>query len=205
MPKLTLSYFDMNGGRGEVARLALALGKVPFEDHRIPFAEWAAYRERTRFHAIPELAIDGEVITQSNAINRYVGKLANLYPDDALEAARCDEVMDAVEDVVTRVVATFGIKDPEELRSKREALVAGPLRLYLERLQELLATRGGNHFAGNRLSVADLKVMIWIKSLRSGILDHVPKDLVDRIAPRLVEHCDRIAAHPGIVAYYAGR
>jgi glutathione S-transferase len=203
MPKLKLSYFDMNGGRGEVARLALALGNVPFEDLRIPFKEWAAYRERTRFHAIPELAIDGEVITQSNAINRYVGKLANLYPDDAVEAACCDEAMDAVEDVMTRVVATFGIVDPAEMKSQREALVAGPIRLYLERLQELLVARGGNYFASDRLSVADLKVMVWIKSLRSGILDHIPKDLVDGIAPRLVEHCDRIAAHPGIVAYYA--
>ncbi|MDH3212201.1 MAG: glutathione S-transferase family protein [Myxococcales bacterium] len=202
MSRLKLSYFDFNGGRGEVARLAMSLGGVPFEDHRIPVADWPSVRNRTPFHAVPLLEVDGEVITQSNAINRFVGKLANLYPDDPLQAARCDEVMDAVEDVVTRVVATFGIEDESEKRAARETLVEGPMRLYLEKLQEMLVARGGSYFADDRLTVADLKVYVWIRSLRSGILDHVPPDLTDRVAPRLVEHCDRLSGHPGIVAYY---
>jgi glutathione S-transferase len=202
MPRLELSYFDFSGGRGEVARLAMSLGAVPFEDHRIAFADWPSVRERTPFHAVPTLEVDGEVLTQSNAINRFVGKLANLYPDDPLQAARCDEVMDAVEDVVTRIVATFGIGDEAEKRAAREALVDGPIHLYLTRLQEILLARGGKHFADDRLTVADLKVYVWIQNLRSGVLDHIPTDLVARVAPRLVEHCDRLAAHPGIVAYY---
>ncbi len=202
MAKLKLSYFDFNGGRGEVARLALSLGGVPFEDHRIPIADWPAVKERTRFHAVPLLEVDGEVITQSNAINRFVGKLADLYPADALQAARCDEVMDAVEDVVTRVVATFGIADEAEKRAAREVLVEGPIRLYLVRLQELLQAGGGQYFADDRLTVADLKVFVWIRSLRSGILDHVPVDLTERVAPRLVEHCERLGKHPGFAAYY---
>ena len=201
-PNLKLSYFDFNGGRGEVARLAMSLGGVPFEDHRIPVAGWPSVRNRTPFHAVPLLEVDGEVITQSNAINRFVGKLANLYPNDPLQAARCDEVMDAVEDVVTRVVATFGIEDEAEKRAAREALVEGPIRLYLVELQEMLVGRGGRYFADDRLTVADLKVYVWIRSLRSGILDHVPQDLTDGVAPHLVEHCERLSAHAGIVAYY---
>ena len=39
-------------------------------------------------------------------------------------------------------------------------------------------------------------------SLRAGILDHVPADLTDRLAPDLVEHCERVAKHPGVVTYY---
>ena len=203
MPKLKLSYFDFNGGRGDSIRLALTLGEIAFEDYRIPIADWPAVKEETRFRALPLLEIDGEVISQSNAISRYVGKLAGLYPEDLLDAVRCDEVMDAVEDIATQVVVTFGIQDDTERKIAREALMEGPIRLYLERLQELLQDRGGEYFADGRLTVADLKVLVWIQNLRSGVLDYIPKDLVDRIAPELVKHAERLLTHPGILAYYA--
>ncbi|TFH24220.1 MAG: glutathione S-transferase [Myxococcales bacterium] len=203
MFKLKLSYFDFNGGRGEAIRLAMALGEIAFEDHRIPTASWPSVKDQTPFHAVPVLEVDGEAITQSNAIIRFVGKLANLYPDNPLQAARCDEVMDAVEDIVSRVVATFGIEDEAAKRAAREALAEGPLRLYLVKLQDMLVARGGKYFADDRVTVADLKVYVWTRSLRSGVLDHIPPDLTDQVAPRLAEHCERLSAHPGIVAYYA--
>ena len=202
MSNLKLSYFDFSGGRGEVARLALVLGKVPFEDHRIPVADWSSVKAGTPFHAVPVLEVDGEEISQSNAINRYVGKLADLYPEDPIQAARCDEVMDAVEDILTRVVATYGLAD-DERRNVREALVEGPIPHYLAKLQEILVAQGGEFFADDRLTVADLKVYIWIRSLRSGNLDHIPADLVERVAPVLVDHCDGIHENPAVVAYYA--
>jgi glutathione S-transferase len=204
MPELKLRYFDFNGGRGESARLALAIGGVAFQDDRVPPADWPSVKEQAPFHALPTLEVDGELLTQSNAINRFVGKLAGLYPEDAWQAARCDEVMDAVEDIVMQVVVTFGIEDEAAKRAAREVLVAGPIRLYLTRLQEMLLARGGEYFADGRLTVVDLRVYVWVQNLRSGVLDHVPRDLVDRVAPALVEHHDRISAHPAVVAYYDG-
>ena len=41
MTQLKLTYFDFNGGRGEPARLALAIGGIAFEDHRFSYAEFA--------------------------------------------------------------------------------------------------------------------------------------------------------------------
>jgi glutathione S-transferase len=204
MPELELTYFDFDGGRGEVARLTLHLGGVSFVDKRIPVDQWPALRESTPLHALPLLSVDGEVITQSNAINRYLGVLVGLYPEEPLEALRCDEVMDVVEDVVTRIVATFGMEGTA-LRDARMALVEGPISLYLARLNEMLVRRGEEYFAADRLTVADLKVYVWVKSLRRGGLDHVPLDLVDRVAPKLVRHCERIDRYAGIVEYYAKR
>lgn len=202
MPNLKLTYFDIDGGRGEAARLAMKIGKVPFEDHRFPFTEFEEVRKGTPFSAVPVLSVDGEVIAQSLAINRYVGKLANLYPDDPLEALRCDEILGVVEDAVSRVVTTFAMEE-EEKKAARGALADGPLTTYLKGLEKKLLAQGGEYFAGGCLTVADLSVFVWILGLRGGILDYVPTDLCDRVAPRLVEHFERIGAHPVVAAHYA--
>ena len=201
MPDLKLIYFDFNGGRGHAARLALALGNVPFEDERVPLADWPAMKSSMPLQALPVLVVDGEMVTQSNAINRYVGQLSGLYPDDRMDALRCDEVMDGVEEIVTRIVATFGLRD-EALRTAREALVGGPIPLFLGWLQSLLLARGGRYFVADTLTVADLKVYVWVQSLVAGILDHVPPDLPAQVAPELLNHCERLAADPAIAGCY---
>ena len=202
MAKLKLTYFDFHGGRGEPARLALAIGGIAFTDERIPLTDWPRRKADTPFGALPVLEVDGRIVTQSNGINRYVGKLTDLYPTDAWHAALCDEAMDAVEDITLKVVATFDLPEAEK-KAARQALVEGPLHLYLTRLQERLEARGSLYFAGNRPSVADLKVFVWIGHLKSGKLDHIPTDLPDRIAPKLVDHYERVKAIPQIRAYYA--
>ena len=158
MPKLKLTYFDFHGGRGEPARLALSIGGIPFEDDRVAPSDWPARKADTPFGALPVLEVDGQTVAQSNAINRHVGKLADLYPSDA-QAALCDEVMEAVEDINTKLAATFFLPE-EEKKTQRKALVEGPLPFYLTRLQQRLEAHGGRYFAADHLSVADLKVFV---------------------------------------------
>ena len=93
MAQLKLTYFDFHGGRGEPARLALFIGGIAFEDDRVKPADWARRKSETPFGALPVLEVDGQTVAQSNAINRYVGKLADLYPSDPWQAALCDETM----------------------------------------------------------------------------------------------------------------
>ena len=205
MPKIKLTYFDMNGGRGEPARLAMHIAGIELEDHRIPFKDWPAVKPSTPFGAIPVLEVDGQTVAQSNGINRYIGKLTGLYPEDPWQAALCDEAMDAVEDVSVKVVATFSIKDKEELKASRQALADGPIKHYLVALQDRLESRGGQYFADNRLTVADIRVYLWVRHIRSGNLDHIPADLPDRVAPKIVEHFERVKNHPKIKEYYEGR
>ena len=203
MSRLKLTYFDFNGGRGEAARLAMAIGNVPFEDERVALGDWPSVRDTTPFGQVPVLNVDGEVITQTNTINRFVGRLSGLYPDDALEAARCDEVMSALEDLMCQIVPTLFMEDGDEKRRAREALAEGPIPFYVKRVGEMLEKRGGEYFADGRLTMADLKVFLWVRYLRSGMLDHVPTDLPDKIAPNLVAHFERINSHPAIVSWYA--
>ena len=205
MPDLKLSYFDFDGGRGEPIRLALAFGDIPFEDHRFAVSEWPEVRSQTPLLQVPVMEIDGETITQSNSLTRYAGRLAGLYPEDTLEALHCDEAMDTVEDIICKIVPTIFIQDEEEKRIARETLTQGPIPLFLLRLESMLKERGGRYFAGDRLSVADFRVFLWVRNLQSGHLDHIPANIVDRTTPALADHCTRISAVPEVLAYYEKR
>jgi glutathione S-transferase len=204
MNKLKLTYFDFSGGRGEPARLALHIGKIPFEDHRFAFQDFAEVRKTTPLNQVPTLHMNDVQVTQSDAITRYVGKLAGLYPTDAFQALLCDEVMNALEDINVKIGATFGMEG-DALKSARESLATGPLPLYLRWLQNQLVSHGGEYFADNRLTIADLKALVILQWLSSGVLDHIPKNLIATEAPRLVEYMERIAAFPVIAQYYSGR
>lgn len=204
MPNYKLTYFDFDGGRGEPVRIAFHAAGIDFEDKRISFPEFGEMRKDMRFNSTPELEIDGIVITQSNSINRYVGKLAGLYPEDDMQALYCDETMDALEDLLHYIVQTFGLEG-DALRQAREKLAEGWLSVYVRGLGDLLARGGGEYFADNRLTMADIKVFVQVRSLVSGTLDHVPTDIVARLAPSLLEHQDRVQSDPVITGYYTSR
>ena len=204
MNKIKLTYFDIDGGRAEPTRIAMSIAGIDFEDRRISFSEFGRMRAGMPLSAVPTLEIDGIVYTQSNAMNRYFGKQAGLYPEDPWQAFLCDEVMGALEDVMHATVRTFGLQG-EELKSARQRLVDETFTKCLELLRARLEAAGGRYFSDDRLTVADLKVFVWIRALKSGVLDHVPPDLTDRVAPKLVEHMERVAAEPGVASYYAGK
>ncbi len=202
MTRFKLTYFDIDGGRAESIRIAFHIGGIDFEDVRVKGPQFREARQSFRFHALPVLEIDGRQVTQSNALLRYVGKLVGLYPADDLQALHCDEAMDAVEDLNHAVGRTFGLQG-DAMKQAREELVKGRLATYVKGLDALLARGGGEYFADGRLTVADLKVFVETRNLAKGVLDHVPTDLVERLAPALAQHRERIANDPRVVAYYS--
>lgn len=202
MAQIKLSYFDFHGGRAEPVRLALAIGGIAFEDHRFAFTDFAEVRKTAPFGQVPVLHVDGVAVTQSDAMLRYAGKLAGLYPTDAYQALLCDEVTYVVEEAGVAMGPTFRMTGDEQ-KAARLALVNGSMPVYLAWLQSHLQARGGEYFSDNRLTVADLKVFIDVRGLNSGRWDHIPKDLVENVAPALNQHMLRIAQTPSVIAYYA--
>lgn len=202
MNKLKLTYFDFPGGRAEPARLALHIGGIPFEDYRFAPGDFSEVRKTTPLNQVPTLHVDDVQITQSDAITRYAGKLAGLYPQDDFQALMCDEVMGALEDINVKIGATFGMQG-DDLKSAREALAADALPRYLRWLQNQLESHGGQFLADNRLTIADLKAFVILRWLGSGKLDHIPGDLIGTVAPKLDEYMHRLADLPAIAQYYA--
>ena len=201
MPNYKITYFDFNGGRGEPVRIALHAAGIAFDDVRWSFPEFSEQRQTRPFNAVPTLEFDGQTITQSNAMGRYVARLAGLYPEDPIQALYCDEVTDALEDLTHFVVQTFGLQG-DELKQAREALRDGRMTTFITGLDKLLQRGGGQYFADQRLTIADIKMMVQLKSLRSGNLDHISGDFVDEIAPNFVAYQARIEQEPQVVAYY---
>jgi glutathione S-transferase len=202
MPAYKLSYFDMDGGRAEPIRIAFHAANIPFDDNRLSFPDFGEFRKTAPFNTVPVLEIDGKAVTQSNAVCQYVGKMAGLYPSDPLQALYCDEVLGSVEDMTHHMVRTFGLEG-DELKQAREELANGWFKVYFTGLGKLLERGGGEYFADNKLTVADLKSFMMTKNIIAGQLDHVPGDFIAQCAPNLVAHNDRVAAHPIVTAYYS--
>jgi len=107
LPHLTLKYLDTKG-LAEPARLALTVGRIPFEDVRVSYEDVARLRAAGElpFGQVPVLEVrdaEGSAPTpfgQSSAILRFVGRLANLYPSDPgdLRQLRVDAVEELLAD-----------------------------------------------------------------------------------------------------------
>jgi len=103
-PKLKLYYFNIPG-KGEPIRLACAYGGVELDDFRMHANEFHDLKVsgKLAFGQVPALSVnDDQMIFQSAAIMRYVGKLAGLYPtNDDLLAAKIDMIVDCENDMFT--------------------------------------------------------------------------------------------------------
>lgn len=210
MARYKLTYFDFSGSRGEECRLALHLAGEPFDDDRLPRDEWATRKATTPYGSVPVLTIEGKgELAQSNAILSYLGRAHGLLPTDAYEAARHEACMSAVEEFRAHLNPTSRIADAAEKQAAREAFASGYLRTWSAAVErQISASTGaqgvppGPFFGGARISVADLKLYIIMKSIKSGGIDHVPASAFDEFAAlsRLYEAVD---IHPAVSAWTA--
>ena len=183
---LRLIYFDFPFWRAEAARIALHIGGVPFEDIRPGRAEFLAMKNSGElpYGQLPVLDIGGTRIAQSLAILRFCGIKSGLYPDDELQAARVDELLDCATQITGLLNASMRSKDAEEKVELRAKLASTSLPRWLGFLENRLE---GEFFVGQRLSIADLVIWRLVGWLTSGVLDGIPRDL--------------LAAHPGLAAH----
>ncbi|KXZ46904.1 hypothetical protein GPECTOR_39g398 [Gonium pectorale] len=199
---LKLYYFALPG-RGEVARLALNLGKVDFEEVIVDQTTWPQLKPTTPFGQVPILELpDGKKLAQSGAIDRYVAKLAGLYPEDPLQAALADQAAFHMADLWDLFSPTFRLQADEKIKARQEIL-ATKGKEKLQQLAKLVETPSG-FVAGDKLSYGDLIVYVYLCNLTCGFLDGVPSNLLDEY-PVLKEYRNKIASLPGIKEFYEKR
>lgn len=195
-PKLKLTYFNIKG-KAEFIRLVLAYGQLEFEDERVTSDEFREMKSSLPTKQLPVLTInDGELIlAQSIAIARYVAKLAHLYPEDALEAARADSYVDTMTDILNKLIGVLYPKDDEDKRAKTQALVDETIPKFLGALEVQIA---GNYFLGQDPCFADLGLYNLVEDLlKPNLADWKPSAY-----PKVQAIVDRVGACAPLQAYF---
>jgi len=188
-------YFPFEGPRAGPIRDAFKIGKIDFEDVRVPPQEFQTTHKATApFGAVPTLKIGEKIISQNNSILRYVGKQTGLYPTDGYHALLADEICDAVEDFVSFILGPTMRVDNEKKKEMRVEIANKSGPQWFGQVEKVLERNGCSKehvfvTGSDKMSVGDLKLYHLIAWLKSGMLDHIPTTISD--------------AYPHITAIYA--
>jgi len=183
---LRLRYFAFPG-RAEPIRDTLRIGHIGFEDEHLTPEQFRDCRAAGElpFGGLPVLVFEtsegSQCVAQSNAILRFAGRLAGLYPVDLpLQALKVDEALDVGEDISCLIGPSLHEMDSERKIAMRKELAEETLPFWLGCFDRLLLANGSTGFiVGNSLTVADLKLYWIIDWLTMGILDGIPASLAD--------------------------
>ena len=202
--QLKITYFNIQGP-AEPARLALVIGGVAFEDERLNRDEMMALREAGKlpWGQLPLCTVDGStVFAQSPAIATYCAKLAGLYPEDPIAAARVDEIVHFLnQDVRERCIApTMREPDPEKKKALRAELQETKLPEKFAMLEKRLEKT--KFLCGDELTLADLSVYVMLNWVGMGVLDGVNKDCILKF-PKLTNLVRTINEMPEVKAWNA--
>ena len=136
---LKIIYFDLPFWRAEVARLALFIADIKFDDYRINGEENSYLKENGKlkdgtlipFRQLPVLVINDQSIAQTGGIARICGKLSGMYPEDMIEAGKVDQIIDTVTDINELLNPSMRENDQAKKKEMRAELTNHDLPKYL--------------------------------------------------------------------------
>ncbi|XP_075980034.1 glutathione S-transferase 2-like isoform X2 [Anticarsia gemmatalis] len=192
--KVSVYYFN-GKSMGEGVRLLLAYGGQEFEDRRIEFDEWAAFKPKTPFGGLPILEIDGKQLATVQAICRYLGKKYGLIGDNDEEAFEIDQNVDFLADIRIRAAMAFWDTD-EEMKKKKMEEYAKVLPGLLDKLHAIIVKNNG-HMAAGKLTWADFHFAGMVDYLK--MIFHMP-DLTDKY-PAFKTIADKVYSIPKVKAW----
>ena len=177
--------------------------QIEFEDRKIK--DFKEFKESgiAPFGQVPILEVDGKVIAQTGAIARYCGKLSGFYPkDDDFAAAKIDEIIDTATDITVHVGKTMRMENEKEKMEARSKLAADTFPMYFSALEKIMQINGSTGFyVGNSMTIADIAMWRLLGWFKSGILDGIPKDILDEKYPLMLQNYNDIDANPEIRAW----
>ena len=202
-----LIYFGIPG-RGEAARLALAIGGVQFVDQRVPFPAWGKFKPTTPWGTLPVLELaDGSQLAQARSVLRFIGKSTGLYPSDPLLAQRVDELMDALEDLDAAITHTGGCLPKDEQEAARLEAVSdgGAVCSLLAKIDAFIQAHGsGGNAVGAEMNIASILTFTVLGRVVGGVFYGIPPTACDAF-PNIQSVRKAVGKHPAVVAWYDAR
>eukprot|EP00567_Pseudictyota_dubia_P011261 CAMPEP_0197438538 /NCGR_PEP_ID=MMETSP1175-20131217/5504_1 /TAXON_ID=1003142 /ORGANISM="Triceratium dubium, Strain CCMP147" /LENGTH=136 /DNA_ID=CAMNT_0042968289 /DNA_START=545 /DNA_END=955 /DNA_ORIENTATION=+ len=132
-------------------------------------------------------------------MQRYAAKKAGFYPTDNIEALVCDECCDTLEEFLLKF--PFAAKDEEEKKAKRAEFVKGPMTEISKFIEQKIQDAGGKGFVASGPSVADIMLMVNVKSVESGFMDYINTDFYNNY-PGITAVATAMKENPKVKAYY---
>jgi len=177
--QVKVTYFKMAGRAGPV-RAALQLAKIKYENVFVNRESFNAMKPKLPFGQVPVFEVNGEVVSQSNAFLRYVGRFSSLYPTDPFKALKVDEVLDGISDALLVMRPSLMEKDLEKKLQLRKELISpdGALTKFMTNMQKLVESNKGSYAAGSQMSIADLSLYTMLKMINDGGLDGIPPSVL---------------------------
>ena len=191
MPKL---HYTRSRGRAETTRWMLAVNQIPFENILIDTPEKLAALRATGklpFDQMPLLEIDGQNLSQSSAMIRYLARRGGFYGDTDTDALWCDLIAGAVTDFSeTGLKAMFQPTDEIAINEQQATFDK-----FAPCFEARLGENGTGFCAGNRLSFAD----VILAEALSSYLEWIP-DILES-TPLLKSLNEIVLSQPGINTY----
>jgi len=194
MVNYKITYFNARG-RAETARQIPAYAGVPFEDVRIDPAEWGKLKPTSPspFGQLPFLEVDGKILGQSQAINRFLGRKHGLGGADDWEAAKIDELNDGLVDAMSNLSTFLHESDPEKKKQIWATFENDHLKPTLVRYEKFLTNSGTGYFVGSKPTWFD----ITFAEAVGGFLQSKAPHLLQP-HPKLVEFAAKIRSNPNL-------
>ena len=176
MYKMKLVYFN---GRGlaETSRIILALNDAKYEDFRYPLKiiDWATHNmERVEFlkdksdnkllmslNKLPFLEVDGEVISQSKTIERFLGRKFNMMGDTDISYGRIDAICEYVRDFKDAYQSVRKLPEDKKVDAMKKWFNE-TLFEKLESLEHILCNEHEHFSVGTKISLADIVLYSFI-------------------------------------------
>jgi prostaglandin-H2 D-isomerase / glutathione transferase len=178
---IKLIYFDFSFWRVDVCRLTLSIGKIPYEYIRIPRRDWLIKKKSGDFifGQLPVMTINGKMFAQTAAMTRYCGKLANLIPNDDIDALLVDQILDVANDITYIIGPSIREKNLDKKKHMRLELNEKKLPIWLSHLENFLIDNKKSDFLiSKNLTIADIvmwRVLLW---LSCGLLENISKNII---------------------------
>lgn len=164
------------------------------------------------FGQVPAMQVDGkDSLFQSEAILRFVGKFAGLYPEDPIQAALCDALMDQEKDMFAGLNCSryrdrfgFGCLDADLVAAVRKSLNDEVLPRHLHFFENFLAkSSSGWLLGGETPTVADFVFAVRVQWLvEPGTNDGIDPNLLSGF-PHVTAFVHKFNNLPEVVSYYA--
>lgn len=209
--EIVLHYFDIRG-LGEVSRLILKIGDVPFKDVRYgldvtfqkkpPFGDdFLNARDQgelftTNMNRIPCVEVNGETFGQSGVVERYLSRKAGLLGQNDIEAAKIENVVENVKDIKTKFRTEVKNKPEAEKEEAERKWWTETLPEWIEKLDRSIPSSNKGYAVGSTTSYADIVLWDW---LTYAFADKQAVDtVIDEKSPKIKAIVEKVAEIPAL-------